>query len=359
MLLRRALDRYVLGEFLRIFFVTALGFPVLIIIGDITEKLDTYLQRRIPGKDIALAYLYWIPDSMFLALPIAVLFATVFTVGTFTRYSEVTAAKASGISFYRFIAPIAIGATIAMGLGLLLNEVTPPLVQKRLALLQEKKFKEGTVRSNFVFSAEGRTYTVGSLDPDRGQMTDVTIERRGRGRDFPTKWLVAQRAQWRDGEGWTLAAGQLHVTPDSVTDWTFAFDSTRVPTLLERPVELAAIAKAPADMGWRELGRYIRALERSGSDVNALRVERMLKFAIPVTCVIIFLFGAPLATSNQRGGATWGIGMSLLVTVVFLVLVQLMRGVGNKGLLPPDLAAWVPTLLFGVIGVVLLARVRT
>jgi lipopolysaccharide export system permease protein len=355
----RALDRYVLGEFLRIFTVTALGFPVLIIIGDVTEKLDTYLQRRIPGRDIALAYLYWIPDSMFIALPIAVLFATVFTVGTFTRYSEVTAAKASGISFYRFVMPIALGALLAMGIGFVLNEVTPPLVQRRLELLQEKKFKAGAIRTNFAFASEGRTYKVGQLDPDRGSMQDVEIERRGRGPQFPTTHLVAQRAQWAERTGWTLAAGQLHVVPDSVTDLTFAFDSIVDRTLTDRPVELAAIAKAPADMGWRELGRYIRALERSGSDVNGLRVERMLKFAIPVTCVIIFLFGAPLATSNQRGGATWGIGMSLLVTVVFLVLVQLMRGVGNKGLIPPDLAAWVPTALFGVIGLVLLARVRT
>lgn len=355
----RALDRYVLGEFLRIFTVTALGFPVLIIIGDVTEKLDTYLQRRIPGKDIALAYLYWIPDSMFIALPIAVLFATVFTVGTFTRYSEVTAAKASGISFYRFVMPIALGALLAMGLGFVLNEITPPLVQRRLELLQEKKFKDGAIRTNFAFASEGRTYKVGQLDPDRGSMQDVEVERRGRGPQFPTTHLVAQRAQWTPAKGWTLAAGQLHVVPDSLTDIAFAFDSVVDRTLTERPVELAAIAKAPADMGWRELGRYIRALERSGSDVNALRVERMLKFAIPVTCVIIFLFGAPLATSNQRGGATWGIGMSLLVTVVFLVLVQLMRGVGNKGLIPPDLAAWVPTALFGVIGLVLLVRVRT
>ena len=54
-----------------------------------------------------------------------------------------------------------------------------------------------------------------------------------------------------------------------------------------------------------------RQLLRSGSDVNKLRVERMLKIAIPVTCLIIALFGAPLATSTQRGGAAYGIAVSL------------------------------------------------
>jgi len=58
--------------------------------------------------------------------------------------------------------------------------------------------------------------------------------------------------------------------------------------------------KAPQEMGYEELGRFIAAVERSGGDANKLRVERMLKIAIPVTCVIIMLFGAPLATSTQR-----------------------------------------------------------
>jgi lipopolysaccharide export system permease protein len=112
-------------------------------------------------------------------------------------------------------------------------------------------------------------------------------------------------------------------------------------------------------MRYRELSRFIRSLERSGGDANQLRVERALKIAIPVTCIIIALFGAPLATSTQRGGAAYGIGVSLAVTVVFLMLVQLTKAVGSKGIMPPDLAAWIPSMIFALLGVVLLARVRT
>ena len=101
-------------------------------------------------------------------------------------------------------------------------------------------------------------------------------------------------------------------------------------------------------------------MERSGADVNLFKVERMLKLAIPVTCVIIALFGAPLATSTQRGGgAAYGIAISLATTVFFLVLVQLTKAIGGKGLMPPELAAWMPNVLVGVIALVLLARVRT
>jgi lipopolysaccharide export LptBFGC system permease protein LptF len=41
------------------------------------------------------------------------------------------------------------------------------------------------------------------------------------------------------------------------------------------------------------------------------------------------------------------------------MLLQLTQAIGAKGLVPPNLAAWLPGMLFGVVGIVLLARVRT
>ena len=92
---------------------------------------------------------------------------------------------------------------------------------------------------------------------------------------------------------------------------TFAFDSLRDRAFTEQPADLMSAPKDPQNMAYRELGEFIAALERSGGDANELRVERALKIAIPMTCLVIALFGAPLATSTQRGGAAYGVGVSL------------------------------------------------
>ena len=68
---------------------------------------------------------------------------------------------------------------------------------------------------------------------------------------------------------------------------------------------------------------------------------------------------SPLATSSQRGGAAFGIAVSLAITVLFLVLIQLTKAIGSKGIVSPDVAAWLPNILCGIIALVLLARVRT
>ena len=365
MRLFRPLDKYVFSEFWKIFTVTALGFPLLVIIIDITDNLDKYLSRNLPKADIAMSYVYWLPDSMFMVLPAAVLFATVFSIGAFTRYSEITAAKASGISFYRMILPIMLGATLACGLDLALGEVVPITNAKRAQLLEETKFKSGgPIRYNFAFAGEfGRVYKVQLLNTEKGTMERLQVERRGVGPEYPSYVLSARLASYEpkkpERQRWLLQEGEMEVIPDTTRVFSVSFDKMIDRRMTERPTDMMAKPRAPQEMRYRELSRLITALERSGVDANILRVERALKLAIPVTCIIIAMFGAPLATSTQRGGAAYGIGISLATTITFLMAIQLTKAIGGKGLIPPDIAAWVPSMLFGVVGVVLLARVRT
>jgi lipopolysaccharide export system permease protein len=357
------LDRYVLLEWGKIFVSTALGFPLIITTFDLTDNLDKYLNRALPPRDIAMSYLYWVPEAVLYVLPAAVLFATVFSIGTFSRHSEITAAKASGVSFHRFTLPILFAAAMAAGGALALSEVVPRSNKRRSELLQETRYTTGNERFNFAFAAErGRVYRASMLNVERGYLEGIEVERKGRETDdgaYPTWVLSANNALYRADTGWTVRQGAFHVIPARGRDVAFTFDSLRDRSMRETPRDLMASPKAPDDMGYADLGRFIEALERSGSDVNTLRVERALRIAVPITCIIIAFFGMPLATSNQRGGTAYGVGLSLGTTVVFLIMIQLTKAVGGRGVVSPEMAAWVPNIFFGVLGVIMLARVRT
>lgn len=358
----RPLDRYVFREWTKIFFSTSLGFPFILTIFDLTDNVDKYLNRNLSVSAIAMSYVYWIPDNMFMVMPAAVLFATVFSIGAFTRHAEITAAKASGISFHRLTLPIFLGALVAAGFTLGLGELAPGTNKQRSLLLQETKFTNGNERFNFTFAAErGRVYKASLLNVERAYIEGIEIERKGReGEDrYPTYVISAQNAVFKANRGWTVKNGTMHVVPRTFSDVAFRFDSLVDKHMEETPTQLLASSKAPGDMGYDELGRYIRALERSGSDVNVLRIDRALKLAIPVTCIIIALFGAPLATSNQRGGAAYGVGLALGTTIIFLIMIQLTKAVGGKGFFSPEMAAWIPNAVFGVVGLIMISRVRT
>jgi lipopolysaccharide export system permease protein len=354
------LDRYIARQFLGTFFGLVLGLPLLFVVADVTDNLDKYLSRGLAREAVALSYLYAIPQFVFWAIPIAGLVATVFTIGGMTRHQEITAAKAGGVSFYRLLAPILVLSTLLSLGAVALGDVVPVATQRRLELLGERQFNSSTLRMNFVFQAEdGRTLAVRRLDSEADEMHEVVIERGTARSGRAATHLIARRASWSGQRGWTVMNGQLRVIGSGEAERSFAFDSLRIPTLRETPEELLAEPKKPEEMRYAEMSRFVESIERSGGDTRGLRVQLGQKLSLPLALLVIVLFGAPLSTSSQRGGAAYGVGVSLAVTMVYLLLFKLAVAIGQSGALPPVAAAWLPNALFLVGGVYLLARART
>ncbi|HEX5386917.1 MAG TPA: LptF/LptG family permease [Gemmatimonadales bacterium] len=357
----RLLDRYILGQWLKIFALTALGFPLVSIVINVTDSLNKLLDRGLTLHQIALSYVYSVPENMFLVMPAAVLFATVFTVGAMARHAELTAAKAGGQSFHRLILPLVIASIGAAALGIVVGELAPGSTAHELRI--QKAQPQGAVSSryNFVYRAdEGWVYTIRSLDLASGRITGLLFERQGTGLEYPSLILTADSGtydpeahQWRLWDG----ASRAIAAPDRQA--AYRFHTMQLRAFTQTPAELLAEAKAPDEMRYAELGRYIEALKRSGNDANKLVAEQALKLAIPVTCFIIAIFGAPLAITSPRAGTAFGIAVSLATTVLFLLLMQIAKAVGAGGLIDPVAAAWIPNAAFLLIGLGLLVRART
>ncbi len=360
------LDRYLVREWTKVFLLAALGFPFLVMVIDLTDKLDTYLGRGVSKVRVASSYLFYLPETISLVLPVAVLFGVVFTVGALGRHSELTAAKASGISFHRIVRPLLLASLAAVVLDLGLTELAPVTSARRAELLGEKApSNTGSRFSPFVYRADGGwVYSIRSLElkTNGAEMRDPIMEREGTGEAYPTILVAAQRATYdtaRATRGWTLTKGAVRYLLGPGREPTFRFDGLKSQALRETPTALLAEPKAPDEMRYAELGRYIDALSRSGSDTKKLRVERALKLSVPFACIIIALFGAPLAISTPRSGTAWGVAVCLATTFVDLLMFQLSKAVGAGGALPPAFAAWVPNLLFGAAGVWLWRKART
>jgi lipopolysaccharide export system permease protein len=294
-------------------------------------------------------------------MPAAVLFATVFTVGGMGRYSELTAAKASGQSFHRLMLPVFVAAACATGLAFLVGEMAPGATAKEQELQKSRAARPTRTRFNFVYRGDqGWVYTIRSLDVGNRQLKQIMFERQGQGAEYPALVITADSASWdTTRHTWRVREGASRLIAGPARQATFAFRTMRLRALTQSPADLLAESKAPDEMRYAELGRYIDALKRSGNDANKLIVERALKVALPATCLIIALFGAPLGITSPRAGAAVGVALSLGTTIVFLLMTQIMKAVGAGGVVNPVVAAWLPNLVFLAAGLVLLARTRT
>jgi lipopolysaccharide export system permease protein len=354
----RTLDRLVVATFLKLWVAVTLATPPLFILGDFTENLDQYLDRGLTRAEVGLAYVYKLPEYFQFAFPIAALVATVFTVHSMTRHREIVAAKAGGISFHRVIAPLVVLGILLTGAALALSEIVPR-GNRIAAQIQRAEGPNRSWRSDFVYRSEnGLSWQVRRLTASDGRLTGVAIERQPTD-DAPGLHITAEGASWSEEEGWTLLRGYMRILQPDSTERTIRFDRMRMPLMTERPEDLLEVPRAPEEMTYAEIEALAAIIERSGGDATEFLVRRGQLLSVPVATLIIILFGAPLATSSERGGTAFGMGVSLVTVIVFTMMLKLGGALGEAGAISPWAAAWIPNMLFFGASLVLLAKVRT
>ena len=352
------LDRYVAREFIRLFLLFALCAPILFILGDWTEKIEVYGRQELSLTAVALGYLYQMPLYISWSFPVAALIATVFTVNGMTRHSEMTAAKAGGVSFFRALRVLPLLGIVLTGVALALSEIVPIGTRLKKEVLLEVERMPDVMRHDFVYSGpDGHVYTIRQLNMAGPSIAGITIERAVDG--TPVERISARDAVWDSTHGWSLRSGIYREFDEDGNETAIRFREMRLAAFTETPEQLMARPKDPEEMRYAELGRFIETIERSGAQPREMMVERAQKIAIPIATMVIILFGAPLANSSARGGAAYGIGISLGITVFYMMLFRVTGAAGNAGWMHPTLAAWAPNALFAVAAVFLISRVRT
>ncbi len=354
----RLLDRYIIGQFVRLTILFTISTPALFILGDVTDNLDKFQARGLSAGAVAMGYVYQLPTFMVWSLPIAALIATVFTVNTMTRHSEVAAAKSGGVSFHRLFLWVPIMGVLLTLFGLALSELAPVADQKRAEVMGANRNSQ--TREDFVYrNQHGDVFEIRRLIPEANRIYGLAMEREGDEPDVPGRQLVARTAAFLPDSGWTLYDGYVRLFYGPGQERTMEFSSLRQPSFSEKPEDLLARPKEPEQMRFAELKRFIGILRRSGGKPLQLETELWQKIALPVASLVIVLFAAPLATSSRRGGAAYGVGISLAVTIVYLMLFKIAGAAGAAGTIDPLVAAWLPNAVFGAAGVVLMVRVRT
>jgi lipopolysaccharide export LptBFGC system permease protein LptF len=115
----------------------------------------------------------------------------------------------------------------------------------------------------------------------------------------------------------------------------------------------------PRRMTYPQLSRYIGELRQSGYDVLEHEVELYRKVAFPFVTLVMTFIAVPFAVTTGRRGAMYGIGIGIVLALVYWTMISVFAAFGAGGVISPLLAAWSPNLLFGAAAIYLLLTVRT
>lgn len=357
------LDRYVLKQWLATFVLSVIGVPTVAVVIDLAERFSKLsVDRRIPLGDIFLGQLFLFPSKIAILVPAAVLFATVFTLNTMGRHSELTAVQGGGVSFYRLIAPMMVLAALAVPLDFEIQEIAGYSTARHDALHHDVNSAAMAHLGDFAFASQtGWTWAFRQMDHKEATGFGTGIMAQGPRDARGERWIVAADSTiWNAvTRSWAIHRGTAFLVSDSNVIATFVFQGMQIRNFSETPGELMTERKAAEEMTTAELRRYLEQLKLSGGTPGGLAVDLPLKYAVPVACLVVALFGAPLAITNARAGAAVGLAIALGTTLTYLTGTQIMKAIGGKEILSPVLAAWSMNIFFLVIAIVLLARVKS
>jgi lipopolysaccharide export LptBFGC system permease protein LptF len=128
---------------------------------------------------------------------------------------------------------------------------------------------------------------------------------------------------------------------------------------LETPDTFVTEAPPPAQMNYAQLSAYVRDLRAAGYDVRKDEVALYRKVAFPVVTIVMTLIGVPFAVLTGRRGALYGLGVGIVLALVYWTMISVTAALGAGGAMPAMMAAWTPNLVFGAFAVYLLLTVRT
>jgi LPS export ABC transporter permease LptG len=360
--LPRVLDVYVTSLYLRVFLLAFVGMLVLFYVATFIDLSDKLFKGQATGRMLLEYFAYSTPQYVYYVLPLAVLIATLVTVGLLTKSSELVVMKACGVSLYRVALPLLVMGAIGSAALFGIEESLLGKANRRAQQLNHV-IRGGSARTfdvlnrQWVAGREGRLYHYVFFDPRRLEMNGLSVY------DF-------DKAQWRIAT--RLYAGQATFrggTWDAVNGWSREFDAKSsvkaYAPFQERQVGLESadyfITEQPqADrMGFAELRRYVEDLETSGFNITPYEVALQRKVSFPFVTLIMTLLAVPFAVTTGRGGALFGIGVGIVLALTYWLLFSLFAAIGTAGMLGPTLAAWTPNIIFTAGAAYLLLTVRT
>ncbi|HUE90404.1 MAG TPA: LPS export ABC transporter permease LptF [Vicinamibacterales bacterium] len=361
------LDLYVARTYGRMLLICIVGIMGLFYISTFLDKSDKLFKGEVTLATL-FEYLWWeTPQFLYYIIAIAVLLSAIITVGLLTKNSELIVMRACGISLYRTALPLIVFAAIASGVLFAFEERVLAFSNRRADYLNHiirggDSQTFDVVNRKWLVGAEGEIYHYQYFDPRRRALNMLSVFRFNPEtleldeRVYATQAVYAPRTAG-DPEPWAATGGWARTLAGAAVTRYAPFAATRLS--LEPPNYFETEAPEPDRMNFVQLGRYIEELQTSGYNVTEYEVALQRKFAFPLVTLVMTLIAVPFAVTTGKRGAMYGIGVGIVLALVYWTAISVFAAFGASGLMSPALAAWAPNLLFGATAAYLLLTVRT
>ena len=352
----KKIDAYIVSKFITTFFIALLLIIGIVIIFDISEKIDNFVAKEAPLKAVIFDYyLNFIPYFMNMFSPLFVFITVIFFTSKMAADSEIIAILSCGISFHRMMVPYIFSATLIALLSLCLNLfIIPDANKTRL------DFENQYVKTRFKSVGRNVHY---QISPGEFVFAESFSSWNNTAYRFTLEKIVdnkivskisAESAVYNEDKGnWTLKKYFIREYNSDLTD------KIRSGRQLDTTIALSSkdfylTEKTVETLNYQELNQLIDTQKMRGDgNIKYALIEKNTRFALPFSAFILTIMGVALSSKKRRGGIGWNIGIGIALAFTYILFLRFSQMFVHTGTLPPAIALWLPNVVFAIIAGVL------
>lgn len=352
----KKIDFYIIRKFLGTYFYSILLLTVIIIIFDISEKIDDFIEKDAPLRAIIFQYYFnFIPYFVNMFSSLFTFIAVVYFTSRMASNTEIVAMLNAGISFWRILLPYLVSAIFLSLLSFGLMNYVIPFTNRDLRAF-EKQYIKNPFRSN-----EMNLHM--QLEPG----TYIYVE------NFNSLANIGYRFSLEkfDSTGMTLKLKAEMITWDSIqTKWKMSNYVLRKirpqgETVYKGTDRDTVMAFTPSDfkvdiedakiMTYNQLNNFIDREKMRGSTLTGqFNLEKYKRLTFPFANIVLTFIGVALSSRKVRGGIGMHLGMGIGIAFTFILLLQVSSVFAIFGNLPASIALWIPNIIYSIIAIILL-----
>ena len=357
----KIIDRYIVREFFKPLFFSAIVFGGLVLISEFFRELSFYIENKTPFTVVFEYLLLNLPWWIIQVLPVAVLLAVLFSLGQLARRNEITALKSAGINLWHIIFIFVLCALFLSVCEIALKEKVIPFTVREAERIRHEKIKKEdySVKSEFndlvVSLPGGARITIGNLNAKQNSMKQVIIDRFDEGFNLDSQ-LVAQSGYFK-GRTWILENGvERYFSKTPMKEVIFL---TKAISLPFAPKDFILEKLRPEQMTTPEFQNYIRQLDTLGIPSEKERIQLYFRWSSAFSHIIVMIIGIPFALGFAgKHGKFISFTFALMFAFVYWGILSVAQSLGENKVISPLLSAWIGNIIFGSAGVVMLARLK-
>ena len=353
------LDRYIIKELIPTFLFSL---AICSILGELIGISFEQIGFALEGLPVnTLFYIHWLklPAFICVALPFALLIATIIIYTKLSNKNEIIALQTVGISLYRLIIPVLAIAVIFTRIMFVFQELIIPPANYQAAMVLEQQLnidrtqlakynKKEIIYQEFETDNHHKhlklLFFADNFDGEK--MRDITLLKLQNQKI--RQIIIARSAQWnQQQQQWQFFSGRFNLLSSNNT-YIISNDFEQLSLKLSRKIlDYANHHRDNREMNLIDLYRRLAIVKHTENTqkIRELQINIQERYAAPVSCLIFTFLGATLGINSRKKADRNSLGIAAIVICVYYSTQFLSTALSVAEAIPIFWGVWFPNLL--------------